>query len=1082
MEGSVDGDRGHCALVSKTHELVEVFGFIGSKGLERSISRTAPASQIVSVNTPQRELDEFQSMAEADGVRLKAKYATSARHLFVLALLFIVVFAGAAGCASENSNEGTGKSDASTTSDERSNQDNSSEDDADQAAVHLRRLRRQLAEAQKHYSRALENGSDVGPGAKQGQSPRSETTRKTPTTEQKAGQLRHDLREQVRTMLQDMSGSEVQLAVRRAEIEVTLERIQALEEAFGTGKGARTTEFNVLSIEELRDLEARAYKSLAAFERHAVSFPRQERPMALLGRIDEVRLQRQALRAELNARDANSKPIGLIEVDAELSFRDALTRSHRVASVERSVSERFRTRVAYQIRLRQSWAAKDPYLMLLAKNFSSFQGPDKPPPSPKGPPRTGPDPPSGPRPSSPSPKPDTPGANPVAGMAKRGEGGNRINGPPWTKIEDTAVREVQKMVEGDWVGAAQERARLRALGVWANEAVGLSASDTRPRMASISTDALIKMRSQLRALALEMEKSGIAYGTRLDRAEIIKGSLRTIDQELARRHLPHREPAPPIRSLVDIEQLLSGKPRSSDAQQLFPVREARTTLLELEKLAQHSFDIPKLKLAEAQAKAKVDLWSSQVALLEDAEAQIERSARRLMTHGRGENVSKVGAEVVATKRHLRSAAAGLTQQLVNSSILEARELLVRVDPLRSGVSAASSPSFIDIEDIVRRANHLNQASESLASVDSSSIRLKAGLGLPEDKSIRIRLRRDSPSAPKDFERLFPVIDGWDDRSKIIQDIRSAPGGIILDAELDNGMSSALREVRIDTATNRIVLTTSDGTATLPSDFTPVVARIAWSFVLDGRVVAVDLRNLDTEEVLNLAGALASRPLKSMSDHETEELTRLIHTFTSVNLHPAFVNTEIGNDLILADQLIFNVLPAAHVRLEGEEIRLGIDTSPLRNAYNRDLKFNTRVRRLRYMLFRKSILSAVNVSLRLRGGGAELVTQLDFSIWELPRKVDRAVEPLSLRHSSDWFNTHQLELKSASEVLSRVSRFAGLVALLSAVREKNIRNNFDDLLMVVTPFAQTPRFICESRRGGGCSSETARALLDKSELP
>src|SRR5436305_590889 len=159
-------------------------------------------------------------------------------------------------------------------------------------------LRKRLAEAQTAYlqvQRALAHKGPLEP--------------LSPPASIYIESLRQQLGDRVVEMLNHNASGEAVVAILRAEVQAIAENIRAYEESLGTGDGALTTEWNVLSTTQLSTLHEQVRDTLVALEKQAAPLSHTEVPTSLSRRIQEVRFQLSGLRAELGERTGQDRPV-----------------------------------------------------------------------------------------------------------------------------------------------------------------------------------------------------------------------------------------------------------------------------------------------------------------------------------------------------------------------------------------------------------------------------------------------------------------------------------------------------------------------------------------------------------------------------------------------------------------------------------------------------------------------------------------------------------------------------------------------------------------------------------------------------
>ncbi len=221
-------------------------------------------------------------------------------------------------------------------------------------------------------------------------------------------------------------------------------------------------------------------------------------------------------------------------------------------------------------------------------------------------------------------------------------------------------------------------------------------------------------------------------------------------------------------------------------------------------------------------------------------------------------------------------------------------------------------------------------------------------------------------------------------------------------------------------------------------------------MLDGRSAVIDLRPLQDSEVLWLVLKYSDvRP----SPSERKELLQLLGSLTSVNVNDALRDTPLVSRLVVADQLMFDLLPRSVLAVQGEDSRYGLPLAGLRAAYKADAAEGLNRRNWQDVLFNKSILAVSKVHYE-DGPELSITPRFSFNLFGVPAKGDDIVR---LSASEKWFADHEDELRKLPQ-LARLSDFASLIALFRAARERNIPHNLDDLVTVEVPATDAPRFI------------------------
>ncbi|MGA7241412.1 MAG: hypothetical protein WBY44_37360 [Bryobacteraceae bacterium] len=162
-------------------------------------------------------------------------------------------------------------------------------------------------------------------------------------------------------------------------------------------------------------------------------------------------------------------------------------------------------------------------------------------------------------------------------------------------------------------------------------------------------------------------------------------------------------------------------------------------------------------------------------------------------------------------------------------------------------------------------------------------------------NIPIRNGPASPSMPvnrgvAEFEDLFPRTtqphDAWTRSYRgVIEDLQRAPGGIIIDAKLPAFLAARIQRARFHPASGALTLEIDGRSRKIEPAVDPEVIRIAYAFVKDGRVMPMDLRNINSTETYTgelLLGSLVG-PVFLQRQRLTPSLLR--PQFLCVNLFP-----------------------------------------------------------------------------------------------------------------------------------------------------------------------------------------------------
>jgi hypothetical protein len=177
--------------------------------------------------------------------------------------------------------------------------------------------------------------------------------RATATSTEYLARLRIELRNAILATT-DASG-ELDLAVKRAAVRDRVARINAIENAYGLQDGARTTRWNVLSAEELNELEAGLRQTLRGLLAEAAPLPASATPNSLRGRIYEIRAELDAITIEKAARGENAVP-KLVSISTTPTTADPITGLAQIRQFEEQADREAERSLLIEINERLAWA------------------------------------------------------------------------------------------------------------------------------------------------------------------------------------------------------------------------------------------------------------------------------------------------------------------------------------------------------------------------------------------------------------------------------------------------------------------------------------------------------------------------------------------------------------------------------------------------------------------------------------------------------------------------------------------------------------------------------------------------------
>lgn len=837
-------------------------------------------------------------------------------------------------------------------------------------------------------------------------------------------QLRLDLRTKLEHLFTRATSSEATLAVYRADAEATLEAVRAYEKALSTGRGEGTTLWNVLSAEDLTRMRGLALKRLNALKVERLNYPEQHVPASLEFRMREVEGWVGGLEAEA-ARRAGNDQIRLKPIRGELSADEARARYPEVDAADGEVGREqvFRRQLALQVNLRQHNAPGDASLAALRNSLPSVEPPPLPGSVPRGP--------------------------PVSIDAARNQ------------LRAAHFDELNAVTRRDALAVAESRARALTTREWLRHAQTGRPAD-KLGLAETSTEHLQKLRDgwqQWRArLVVEQQTLPDTASVELQIKEA-DVRIREIDAVIEYRLLPR---PPPDTGGLDAGVAPGGPPPppKSPAARAFEKswdrQLAHNELTELGKVTNEP-RIGRVDVEEAAAKAfrtRIGAEAQSIRAAYDDTIQLQR---QLLVSGRGPDALESGKQLRQARALIQTAAEDLRASLSHPA-LRNDPVAASAKALLTDIPRPPAPAAGDAYGSALTAlEGARDAAEATVRPPDMQIQSVAGGEASPSPGNRIILPGKPEPAPNpvirkpsEYTDLYPKGSGSQSIRDWLKDPKRAPGGIIVDAALPAELAGRLKGLEVDTKSGEVKVSLDGSWRRLRQSPDPLLARTAWAFVLDGRSAVIDLRPLRDTEVLWLVLKYSDvRP----SPSEQKELLRLLGSLTSVNVNDALRDTPLVSRLVVADQLMFDLLPRSVLAVQGEDSRYGLHLTGLRAAYKADAVEGLNRRNWQDVLFNKSILAVSKVDYE---DGTELAVtpRLSFNLFGVPAKGDDIVR---LSASEKWFADHEGELRKLPQ-LARLSDFASLVALFRAARERNVPHNLDDLVTVEVPPADAPRFI------------------------
>ena len=333
--------------------------------------------------------------------------------------------------------------------------------------------------------------------------------------------------------------------------------------------------------------------------------------------------------------------------------------------------------------------------------------------------------------------------------------------------------------------------------------------------------------------------------------------------------------------------------------------------------------------------------------------------------------------------------------------------------------------------------------------------------LPEPTTVGV-LPSKSVSAMSDFDRLYNGREA-ESFSELVRDIRKAPGGVIVDVVLDEQLIKRITDIAFDKKLGKLRVKIGNSWRNVYPSPTAPIARAALAFAADGRVAAIDLRSPPSSEskkaLITATIPCVFERLNAQTSVQEKEIQAELNHLTVVNLHPSLVDTSIGQELIGADELIFQALQTGPIFRASESRYRGINVEDLRQVLDDDLTANGLGHTSGNL---KSILSVSGSGLNLNRDKLDLAFSLRFDVYFLYGDSS----PVQLHCVSNWFKQHEAKLIAASPQLQQLLSFSAAVAVFRSAVDKGITIGLLPLAME-TEDSVTPRFLCRSKVENDC---------------
>jgi hypothetical protein len=866
--------------------------------------------------------------------------------------------------------------------------------------------------------------------------------------------LRADLARANLQAIHEWTSSDAVIATLCAAVHHKRDLINAYEDVMGSAaSGAKTTEFNVHTRSELISIRNELTAALASVEkaRHSATTS-----IALDVRQREIEHLRSRIDTELAARRGEERPV-LMTVDPALTLEQAHERSTDLAAME---ADGYVRHLRLQVELRSQGNSRDPHLAILRDQLIA---PRPPPPAGNG--DFGPD---GPWPSPPATLGEKP--RPPPSPAGRAEA-------MMDRLVTATHDELIAFERGDLTALARARGQVRAYSEWLRTVAGHVADV--PELAVLTDGQLLDSSRRYSAFLLAEERAPQTSEIPWKR-EVARIRSSAIRLELERRALATDSPIDAGETLIRRVTKIPLTPQRLALERRFDAAIAGAESLEAQKLVDIEGVLHSRSLGTFAERSQKESLRYDVRALTAAWEEIQTAPRDLLISGRGASIAQQARAITATEVSLRSAAAALQERIsAAGSGLDAESAILRR-------IARTGGRPIDVQTALRRMENLRGGASRIENVivEISTADVAAGVPYTAERiTAAAGPLHPEPAtqaaSPKEFKELFPAAEQWTRSEKgLLENLGRAPGGIIIDPSIPSSLASQIEAARVDPTSGRIDLRLGGRWCHVQPQLPPGGVRAAWAYVTVGSAVAIDLRPLDPEEAEYLAAAYS--PNDSSAD-EKKRLADTISDFISVNLNPAVVATRVGRDLIVTDELIFDLLPLEDVRDEKSDVAGGLDIRTLREKVLSDRRTLLSDPHL-WSRTLKSIITFSRIEATVEADEVALRPVPHFLIAAVPAQGTTAraagVEPLLFPRSSEWFDEHRRQLSASYAPLRSVSEFAAVVAILRTVVRDRKPNNFDVLIAANSTAVETPRFLCRARSTRDCNPEFLHQMLER----
>lgn len=516
----------------------------------------------------------------------------------------------------------------------------------DCAAIRVQLLREQLVNAGRRYGAALSQPHpSTAPATGEQAGPVSSVHGYVST-------LRHELGVAVSDLVDNATAGEVEIARSRAEVESIRDAIRAYEIALGSREGSWTTEWNVLSRNDLEQMQASARDALIALEAICI-----EPEGSLLHRTLELRVWLRSLTDELKSRSRGPPELKVIRRD--ISIAEARELHPAIGQADRSAS-RFTRQMLLQVQMRLHWSPLDAALQVASERLRYSLRADR---------RATPEALRVKANQGPRPPPEL--AQLIDGMAR----------DAWVEIAALRARDTRAL--------ARARARLSINTRRCQLALGLD-DEAVSRWSALPSERLLNLREKYRRwhVALARETLLASYGSEadLDVTEV-RSRIEEIDGELMRRHFADRRAVQGPEELC--ERIASARLGTAYAafERLAEAALAHEEMVELRMQADRPRGIPDRRLPRLIEEARRRRVHSQSKALEIAALDLQRAieARKVL---QSDEIAERLESTLRELRHLQVQAAH-TISSMEDMLLGVEHLLMEMKMADSGTASGS---------------------------------------------------------------------------------------------------------------------------------------------------------------------------------------------------------------------------------------------------------------------------------------------------------------------------------------------------------------------------------------------------------